>query len=98
MFEIFKEITFKEYTRAGMGAVAMLFIVWYFYGKSEKQQELLMQHQIMLQRRVERLESDIMECNTTKFEALRNQVDRSNQLIERTDKHLDEIEILIKNK
>lgn len=98
MFQIFKEITLKEYYRAGIGALAMLFLIYYLYNQNDKQSQILMQHQIMLQRRVERLESDIMECNTTKFEALRNQVDKSNQLIERTDKHLTEIEVLIKNK
>jgi hypothetical protein len=98
MIDIFKEITLKEYTRAGIGAIAMLFVVWYFYNQTEKQQTIIMQHQVMLNKRVERLESDIMECNATKFEALRNQVDKSNMLIERTDKHLTEIELLIKNK
>ncbi len=35
MFDLFKDITAKEYARAGIGAVLVIFIVWYFYNQNE---------------------------------------------------------------
>jgi hypothetical protein len=97
--EIFKDITIKEYSRAGIGAVAIILIVWYLYGRVEKQNELIARHQFNLEKRVERLETNYEDCLTSKFEAMREQVDKSNNWLQRTDKHLSEIEnLIIKNK
>jgi hypothetical protein len=91
MLDLFKDITLKEYSRAGIGAVAIIVIVWYLYSENRK-------HQISLEKRVERLEINYEGCLTTKFESMRNQVDKSNYWLEKTDRHLTELELIIKNK
>lgn len=91
LVDIFKDITLKEYSRAGIGAVAILSIVWYLYSENRK-------HQVSLEKRVEKLETNYEECLTSKFEAMRQQVDKSNYWIEKTDRHLTELEVIIKNK
>jgi hypothetical protein len=98
LIDIFKDISIKEYKRAGIGALMIIVAVWYLYTQNQKQADILARHQIKLENRVDKLEIDIIECNTAKFEVLRQQVDKSNNLIEKTDRHLDVIENLIKNK
>lgn len=95
LLDIFKDITLKEYSRAGIGVVSIILIVWYLYGRVEKQNELIAKHQFSLEKRVERLETNYEECLTSKFNTMREQVDKSNYWLQRTDKHLSEIEHLI---
>ena len=98
LIDLFKDISIKEYKRAGIGALMIIVAVWYLYTQNQKQADILARHQMKLENRVDKLEVDIIECNTAKFEVLRQQVDKSNNLIEKTDRHLDRIENLIKNK
>jgi len=72
--------------------------MWFLYSENQKQAQIIARHSIQLERRVERLELDIQDCQTAKFEALRVQVNKSNGLIEKVDNHLNTIEAIIKNK
>jgi uncharacterized coiled-coil protein SlyX len=103
--DLFKDISIKEYKRAGIGAVMIIVAVWYLYSQNEKQAEEIKQHnnylrieQQELKQRITRLEDGLFACQNANVEVLRAQVDKSNNLIEKTDRHLDQIEILIKNK
>jgi hypothetical protein len=96
--DLFKDISIKEYKRAGIGALILLGAMYYLYSENQKQAEIIARHSLQLEKRVERLEMDIQDCQTAKFEALRIQVDKSNGLIEKVDNHLNTIEAIIKNK
>lgn len=98
LIDLFKDISIKEYKRAGIGALILLGAMYYLYSENQKQAEIIARHSIQLEKRVERLEIDIQDCQTAKFEALRAQVDKSNGLIEKVDSHLTTIEAIIKNK
>lgn len=89
--DVLKEITIKEYTRAGIGIIAVFIMSYYFYSKSEQQNKIIYAHQKQLEERVQRLEQEIRNCNDTKFDALRFQVDKSNQVIEKNSETLIQI-------
>jgi hypothetical protein len=93
--DIIKDITIKEYTRAGIGILAVFIMTYYFWNRSEQQNKIIYAHQKQLEERVQRLEIDIRNCNDTKFDALRFQVDKSNQVIEKNSETLIQIKQII---
>ena len=103
--DLFKDISIKEYKRAGIGAVMILFVVWFLYNQNATQaleikqhNDYLMREQQELKKRVVRLEDGLFACQNANVEVLRTQVDKSNGLIEKVDNHLNTIEAIIKNK
>ena len=93
--DVLKDITIKEYTRAGIGIIAVFIMTYYFYRRSEQQNKIIYAHQKGLEERVQNLEGEIRNCNDAKFEALRFQVDKSNHVIEKNTETMVQIKQLL---
>jgi len=78
MKELFKEITLKEYARAGIGALILMLATYLLYMDNKR-------HQLLLESRVERLEMEIKECNLDKFRLLNDQINKNNDCLNRVE-------------
>jgi len=90
--KIFTEIGVREYARLGFGFIMVALALWFFYDNYKRNEQRNVQHFQEMRTDINYLKDEIKECNATKLELLKEQIDKSNQHMERQTNDIRDIQ------